>query len=254
LAPSSLEKDGPWRSFTDISTDRGATWVSSNILQAPLGQYEDGIIQPTLWESKPGQVHMLLRSKHALMNYKQEKAFNAPRSRIYRADSTDGGNQWGQAYPLKMPNPNSAIDLVKLPHTGTLVMVHNPVFTGRSPLRISISYDNAATWPKGYDLVTEAGEFSYPFVISWPEHWNEEGISVIFTWNRRSMGYFTISLAEIERRANQTNDLPDEAFKYPFDGETIPMKGPSRPGGPPRIDHSKFKGPTESTSKRGGRS
>uniref|UniRef100_A0A7S0N7M7 Sialidase domain-containing protein n=1 Tax=Pyramimonas obovata TaxID=1411642 RepID=A0A7S0N7M7_9CHLO len=228
----------PWRAFTDRSTDGGQTWTPSADILVPEGLYENGVIQPTLWESEPGQVHMLLRSRHAYMKYTAEKAYNAPRSRIFRADSTDGGRTWGVPYPLKLPNPNSGIDLVKLPHSGTLVLVHNPGFIGRSPLRMSISHDNGVTWPMGYDMVREPGEFSYPSIISWPDHWQSEGVSVIFTWNRRSMAFFRISLEELERRANETNYLPDEAFVYPYEGEQIPMK--KGPKGDLRIDHSKF--------------
>ena len=56
------------------------------------------------------------------------------------------------------PNPNSGIDLVRLPHTGTLVLVHNPGFVGRSPLRISLSHDNGVTWPMGESLTIRRPE------------------------------------------------------------------------------------------------
>ena len=59
-----------------------------------------GVIQPTLWQSQPGRVHMLLRSTEG---------------RIFRSDSNDNGQSWSRAYPIDMPNNNSGIDLAQTP-------------------------------------------------------------------------------------------------------------------------------------------
>jgi len=80
-----------------------------------------GVIQPTLWESEPGKVHMLLRSTE---------------SKIYRSDSSDGGKTWCTAYPTELPNNNSGIDLTRL-QNGNLVLAYNPVekdWGARTPL------------------------------------------------------------------------------------------------------------------------
>src|SRR5699024_2043312 len=97
---------GYWDAFVDISYDKGKTWVKSETV--PIEHYEGdkGIIQPTLWESEPSHVHMLLRSS---------------RSSIYRSDSKDGGKTWSPAYATSLPNNNSGIDVVKL-EDGTLVL------------------------------------------------------------------------------------------------------------------------------------
>ena len=92
LAPASLEK-GIWRAYADRSTDEGVRWSKSNDVRIPDGDYLSrqgrngsdipvteqsfagrGVIQPSLWESAPGNVHMLLRSSEG---------------RIYRSDSGD---------------------------------------------------------------------------------------------------------------------------------------------------------------------
>ena len=49
-----------WRAFVDISHDQGVTWKKSAELTPDEAGW--GVIQPTLWESQPGHVHMLLRS------------------------------------------------------------------------------------------------------------------------------------------------------------------------------------------------
>lgn len=71
----------------------------------------DGVIQPTLWESSPGHIHMLLRST---------------RGAIFRSDSIDYGATWSVARATFLPNNNSGIDLVSM-QDGTLILALNPV-------------------------------------------------------------------------------------------------------------------------------
>lgn len=60
---SSIEKKRVWNAFVDRSDDRGESWLNSEtlILDRKLITGE-GVIQPALWESSPGNVHMLLRT------------------------------------------------------------------------------------------------------------------------------------------------------------------------------------------------
>lgn len=71
----------------------------------------DGVIQPTLWESSPGHIHMLLRST---------------RGAIFRSDSIDYGATWSVARATSLPNNNSGIDLVSM-QDGTLILALNLV-------------------------------------------------------------------------------------------------------------------------------
>ena len=129
----------------------------------------DGVIQPTLWESAPGQVHMLLRST---------------RGRVFRSDSADGGRSWCAAYPTALPNNNSGLDLARLPG-GRLVLAFNPVegnWGRRYPISLAWSDDNGQTWDVLCDLETEDGEFSYPAVLA-----AEGELHVTYTWNRTNI-------------------------------------------------------------------
>lgn len=177
LAPASIEY-GYWDAFVDISYDKGKTWVKSETV--PIEHYEGdkGIIQPTLWESEPSHVHMLLRSS---------------RSSIYRSDSKDGGKTWSPAYATSLPNNNSGIDVVKL-EDGTLVLAYNPTAGKkgpRTPLILSISTDNGVTWKKLIKLDEGEKQYSYPSIIS-------EGnrLYVTYTWRRERIAFWEI---EIER-------------------------------------------------------
>lgn len=179
LAPASIEGEY-WDAFVDISTDNGKTWRKSELVPIDHDSFcGKGVIQPTLWESAPGQVHMLLRSTAG---------------RIYRSDSADGGRTWSPAYPTVLPNNNSGIDLVRL-QDGKLVLVYNPVAKNwgeRTPLVISVSYDNGLTWPKTITLEDGPGEFSYPAVIEY-----SGGIAITYTWKRKRIAFCTLGFEEL---------------------------------------------------------
>ena len=191
VAPASTEK-GIWKAFVDISHDEGRTWTRSDdicidfkrhnpanaddMLLSEQSFLERGVIQPTLWESEPGKVHMLLRSTEGF---------------IFRSDSDDYGKNWSEAYPTALPNNNSGIDLVKL-NNGVLYLVYNPVgknWGPRTPLVMSASYDNGITWEERLVLEDGPGEFSYPAVIS-----DGEDILLTYTWKRENIAFWRISV------------------------------------------------------------
>lgn len=177
LAPASLEGDS-WEAFVDISRDEGASWTASEpVPRYKRGYNGKGLIQPSLWESQPGRIHMLIRSTECA---------------IYRSDSADGGRTWCQAYRTALPNNNSGLDLVKLRDgAGTLALVYNPVAEKgtRSPLSLAVSGDNGATWRDVAVLENEPGEYSYPAII-------EDGKTLIvtYTWRRERIVCWTIEV------------------------------------------------------------
>mmetsp|Transcript_54339 Transcript_54339/g.172587 ORF Transcript_54339/g.172587 Transcript_54339/m.172587 type:complete len:463 (+) Transcript_54339:344-1732(+) len=202
VAPASLENGlgnlkKAWRGFVDISEDGGVTWVKSSEVQPPHPE-KWGAIQPTLWESRPGHVHMLMRSS------------KGHRARVWRADSEDGGRTWGAAYQTELPNNNSGLDVVRLPKSGTLVLAYNPSEGDRYPMRLAFSEDNGKTWPEGHDVEVERGhvkdhhEFSYPAIVSWPAG-DEEGFSLSYTWHRMRPAYLSMSLKTLQDLATRIN-------------------------------------------------
>mmetsp|Transcript_33086 Transcript_33086/g.59262 ORF Transcript_33086/g.59262 Transcript_33086/m.59262 type:complete len:129 (-) Transcript_33086:68-454(-) len=120
--------------------------------------------------------------------------------RIYRADSTDGGQTWTTARPTTMPNNNSGIDVARL-LDGTLVLAFNPS-SGRSPLSLAVSKDNGETWDRRfYDVERSPGEFSYPAIISWTEGL---GFSMTYTRNRQTVGFLSMSLMDLMAHISKT--------------------------------------------------
>ena len=174
LAGASNEQ-GMWNAFFDRSEDEGKTWEATPYLKIDRKEITGkGIIQPTLWESEPGQVHALLRSTAGV---------------ICRSDSKDYGKTWSPVYKTSLPNPNSGIDVAKL-SDGTLVLAYNPTtkdWGSRGKLALAISFDNGKTWPKKIDLEdgNEDEEFSYPAIISF-----SDSIAVTYTFNRKKIAYW----------------------------------------------------------------
>ena len=190
LAPGSIETAEDWRAFTDRGSDGGKTWTRSNFTEfgdpALSGK---GVIQPTLWESQPGRIHMLLRSTCG---------------RICRSDSSDNGQTWSPAMPIDMPNNNSGIDLAQCPD-GRLFLACNPTDQGakRTPLTIFTSEDNAATWRRCVDLETDdvtvghlyrldGGEFSYPSIIH-----HDGNLVCVYTCHRRQIAFCRMTASEL---------------------------------------------------------
>ena len=199
IAPGSTE-DGIWESFVDISDDEGISWkksrnirienisyekkkriVEKNESDIPVSEqsfYGRGVIQPTLWESEDGQIHMLLRSTEGY---------------IYRSDSIDYGETWSSAYSTCLPNNNSGIDLVRA-YDKSLYLVYNPVgicWGKRTPISLAASSDNGNTWDKIRDLDCGEGEFAYPAIIC-----DEQYLYITYTYKRENIAFWKIRYRE----------------------------------------------------------
>lgn len=196
LAGASTEEK-IWISYGDRSIDGGKTWVLSEpvslekrLTRKKIESMPDvsaarahGVIQPALWESQPGYVHMLLRSSEG---------------EIYRADSQDYGVTWSEPYTIGLPNNNSGIDVVKTDQ-GLLVLCMNPVSDNwgmRVPIVLMISEDNGITWEMEMVLEdwksTDPGvhiEYSYPSIISIGKE-----LHITYTYNRKSITYHRLIL------------------------------------------------------------
>lgn len=175
LAPASIEHNDVWNAFVDRSEDNGATWKASDTLpidrKVIIGQ---GVIQPALWESAPGQVHMLLRSSAGS---------------ICRSDSKDYGKTWSAIYKTDLPNNNSGIDVAQI-SGDTIALIYNPVgkdWGDRFPITVAVSKDNGKTWPMKVDIEGGKGddELSYPDILY------ENGYLVCcYTWNRKTIAFW----------------------------------------------------------------
>lgn len=195
-----------WTAFVDRSENMGRNWQKSDLIDFDRAEYGEsysqcpeligGVIQPSLWESRPGCVHMLLRS-----------TANA----IFRSDSTDGGRNWTQAEKTGIPNNNSAVDVAQN-DSGILCMAYNPVgknWGARTPLSISFSSGCGTYWTQPVSLVMGQGSFSYPFVVP-----TQDGFSLTYTHNRIAIGLISIKCGEKLERSFRNNQKMSENTLY----------------------------------------
>jgi predicted neuraminidase len=170
-----------WASWVERSQDDGKTWSIHGPIVHP--QVSFGVIQPTLWESAPGRVKMLLRS-------------TAKIGSICEATSTDGGKTWSEVRAARLPNPNSGIDAVKL-KDGRVVLVYNHSTTSRTPLNLAVSVDDGETWSAPSALEDRAGEYSYPAVIQS----GDAKLHITYTWQRRRIKHVVVNPADLAGQA-----------------------------------------------------
>lgn len=175
LAPASVERNKVWDAFVDRSQDGGKTWQSTGKLALDRSQIGgEGVIQPALWESRPGQVHMLLRSSSG---------------KICRSDSHDYGKTWTPIYQTSLPNNNSGIDVAQIAGD-TIAVIFNPVgenWGKRYPITVAVSTDNGQTWPLQVDIEKgqQKAELSYPDLFYQDGH-----LVASYTWNRQRIAFW----------------------------------------------------------------
>ena len=181
LAGASLENESCWDVFIDRSTDQGSTWEATEKVALQRDEFFGaGVIQPALWESEPGQVHMLMRSTSG---------------NICRSDSPDCGRTWSPIYRTELPNNNSGLDLARL-YDGTLALICNPVAENtRTPLALLLSFDNGHTWPRRLDIETGPGEYSYPAIVP-----TQVGMAITYTWKRERIAFWMGSVEQVPER------------------------------------------------------
>lgn len=90
-------------------------------------------------------------------------------------------NRWSSAQKTNLPNPDSAIDAVRL-GDGRILLAYNDNATYRNPLSIAIS-DDGINFRKLRDIENEPGkEFSYPSLI----RARDGSFYLTYTWHYRS--------------------------------------------------------------------
>lgn len=183
LAPSSTEGGG-WRCFTDRSDDGGHSWRRSPDVPCdiPLAAGR-GLIQPTLWQTPDGVVHMLMRSSEGS---------------LYQSESRDGGVSWAAARRTALPNNNCGVDLAQLAD-GRLVLAHNPVegnWGPRSPLALALSADGGHSWsaPQPLEHIPcdkneYRAELSYPAIVAAGQQ-----LFLTYTHRRQTIAFWQLAV------------------------------------------------------------
>jgi predicted neuraminidase len=144
-------------------------WTESNRIRSRLGN-----LQPAA---------AVLEGDH-LVCYCRRGGDYRPRTDGYlvRSESRDGGRTWSPGEDSKFPNPNAAVDLLRLAN-GHLLLVYNDSMSRRTPLTVALSTDGDRTYPHRRNLAEGPGDFAYPYAIQ-----TRDGkIHVIYTSELRSV-------------------------------------------------------------------
>jgi predicted neuraminidase len=83
---------------------------------------------------------------------------------IIRAESHDSGRTWTEGKDTPLPNPNAAVDLLKL-QSGNLVLVYNDNMNERTPLTVALSTDGEKTWKFKRNISIAQIDHGYPYMI-----------------------------------------------------------------------------------------
>jgi len=144
------------------------TWTETNRITARLGCLQPSVVQ--------------LDDGH-LIAYMRRGGGYEPRDDGYmvRAESRDGGRTWSEGQDTPFPNPNAAIDFIKL-QNGHLLLAYNDNMDDRTPLTIALSEDNDQTWPIKLNIQQGPGPYAYPYAIQAMDG----AIHLIFTTNNRT--------------------------------------------------------------------
>lgn len=130
---------------------RSKTWTESNLVFSRMGNLQPAVVQ------------LADRSLLALCrrggDYEPgDDGF------IVRTESRDGGRTWAAGAETALPNPNSAVDLLRL-RSGNLLLVYNHSFDRRTPLATAVSTDQGISFQRSFDIASGPGSFAYPYAL-----------------------------------------------------------------------------------------
>jgi predicted neuraminidase len=147
-----------WSSRVLFSDDKGATWEMSGPIDCGLG-FHDGNIEPALLEREDGSILCLMRTG----SERYEKV--TARFRTWASESVDEGLTWTEPVEVEVPNPDAALDLLRL-DSGNVLMALNPVPNGgRRQLSVWLSTDEGKTWRVSRDVENGDKHASYPALV-----------------------------------------------------------------------------------------
>ena len=143
-------------------------WATLGAIRSPRGN-----IQPAVVELEPG--HLVAYCRRGGGYGRDETGF------IVRAESRDGGRTWTEGADSRFPNPNAAIDLLRL-RNGHLLLVYNDCQHGRTPLTRALSEDADRSYPFRRNLAEAPdGDFAYPIALQA----RDGKVHIVYTSDRR---------------------------------------------------------------------
>lgn len=145
------------------------TWTKTGAIRSPRGN-----IQPAVVQLDDGR----------LIAYCRRGGDYDPKTvgYIVRSESRDGGRTWSEGTDSAFPNPNAAVEFLRL-RSGRLLLIFNDSMNRRTPLTVAASSDQDRTWPIRRNIREGEGDFGYPSAFQA----RDGRIHLVFTSERRSV-------------------------------------------------------------------
>jgi predicted neuraminidase len=144
-------------------------WVELGAIRSRKGN-----IQPAIVELSPGRLIAYCRRGGGYGPVKD--------GYVVRAESRDSGRTWTEGRDSAFPNPNAAVDFIRL-RSGALVLVYNNSMEDRTPLTVGLSADNDKSWPVRRDIAQGKDSFAYPVALQA----RDGRIHVVYTSHNRKV-------------------------------------------------------------------
>jgi predicted neuraminidase len=126
-------------------------WTESNRVRSRLGNLQPAVVQIS-------GAHLLAFCRRG-GDYEPGNDGN-----VVRTESRDGGKTWTDGVETEFPNPNAAIEMIRL-RNGHLLLVYNHSANDRTPLTAAISTDGGKTFPHRRNIADGPGDFAYPSAV-----------------------------------------------------------------------------------------
>lgn len=146
---------------------------------------------------QPEIVPMSARTAVGFMRHTGEPPF-----RILMLRTEDAGRQWSEPWKTDLPNPNAAVDSLRLDN-GDLLLVFNNAEASRDDLALGYSRDQGRTWkivhevePRQVDKGQGSREASYP----WLMRTSDGNYHLFYTWRRTHIRHVTFNQAWLEKK------------------------------------------------------
>lgn len=175
LCGSSTENGG-WRVRMERALKGGEDWEKTGPLNDPLVLEA---IQPTILSHNRTTIQILCRTKQGF---------------IAESWSRDAGTNWSSMVLTKIPNPNSAIDAVRLAD-GRFLLVYNHSPSERNVLNMALSR-NGREWESALVIEKGQGEFSYPAIIQT----SDGRVHITYSWNRQRIRHVIVDSTKLESK------------------------------------------------------
>lgn len=144
-------------------------WTESNRVRSRLGNLQPAVVPLS-------DTHLLALCRRG-GDYEPGNDGN-----VVRTESRDGGKTWSPGVETDFPNPNAAVELIRL-RNGHLLFIYNNSANDRTPLTAAISTDGGRTFPHKRNIADGPGDYAYPSALQ-----SQDGlIHIVYTSDERTV-------------------------------------------------------------------